>query len=167
MARLIRRICYDGRLRHVRDEPYLDWRFQNPLHEYRFLYVAVNEGKELDGYLVLKRSIDRPEPSSRVSIVDIEAVSSRIQEALLKTAVTAGAFYEIDIWTSTFNDPMLERLSTLRFEPFDSEQAAFGCPCFLVRPIDSERPEEEWSLGEVKLLDRRNWDIRMLYSMSG
>jgi hypothetical protein len=164
MANLIRRIGHDGRLRHVRDEPYLDWRFRNPFREYRFLYAG---GEELDGYLALKRPIVCPESSWRVSIVDLEAVNGPIQAALLKAALTAGAFSELVIWTSTANDQMLEWLSALRFEPFDSEQAAFGCPCFLVRPIDPERPEEEWSLGDKQLLDQRNWDIRMLYSMSG
>jgi hypothetical protein len=164
MARLIRRICHDGRLRHVRDQRYLDWRFHNPLCEYRFLYVG---GEELDGYLVLKRTTDCPDPSPRVSIVDLEAVSGRIQAALLKAAVTAGAFSELVIWTSTFTGQVAERLSALSFEPFDLEQATFGCPCFLVRPIDHELPEKEWSLGDVQLLDHRNWDIRMLYSMSG
>jgi acyl carrier protein len=164
MAALISRLPHNGRLRHVRDQPYLDWRFRNPLREYRFLYAG---GEELDGYLVLMRSTDRSKPSPRVSIVDVEAASDRIRTALLKIAISAGAFSELAIWTSTFDDRLVEQLSDLKFESIDSEQAAFGAPCFLVRPIDLERPGEDWSWGDVQLLDHRNWDIRMLYSMSG
>src|SRR5262249_10682368 len=49
MARLVARLGYDGRIRHVRDAEYFAWRFRNPLHEYRFLYAG---GSDLDGYLV-------------------------------------------------------------------------------------------------------------------
>jgi hypothetical protein len=57
MAALIDRIGHDGRLRHVRDEQYFDWRFRDPLREYRFLYM----GKDaLDGYLVLIKRDRRP-----------------------------------------------------------------------------------------------------------
>jgi acyl carrier protein len=165
MAALIRRLPHNGRLRHVRDQPYLEWRFRNPLREYRYLYAGGRE--EMDGYIVLMRSTDRTKPSQRVSIVDVEAVSDRIQTALLKAAITAGAFSELAIWTSTFDDRLVEQLRGLKFESIDSEQAAFGCPCFLVRPIDLELPGEDWSWEDVQLLDHRNWDIRMLYSMSG
>ena len=84
MARLIQRMPHDGRLRHVRDHSYIEWRFRNPFREYRFLYAG---DPELDGYLVLKRSIDCHEPSRGVSVVDLEAINGSTQAALLKTAV--------------------------------------------------------------------------------
>jgi hypothetical protein len=46
MADLVRRLGHDGRLRHVRDERYLAWRYRNPLYEYRFL---VRESDRLEG----------------------------------------------------------------------------------------------------------------------
>ena len=164
MATLIGRIGYDGRLRHLRDHVYFDWRFRNPLCEYRFLYVG---GKELQGYLVLQRPTNALHPSARVNIVDLEAVSGYVQAALLKVAVTAGAFSELVIWTSTASGLLLETLGALGFKPFDHEQAALGRPCFLVRPIDADQNGGEWRLDDVQLLDHRSWDIRMLYSMSG
>jgi len=36
MTDLVRRVGHDHRIRHVRDEIYFDWRFKNPLHDYRF-----------------------------------------------------------------------------------------------------------------------------------
>ena len=53
MADLVRRLGYDGRLRHVRDVGYFSWRLQNPLATYRFLFHG---GEQFDGYLVLEAS---------------------------------------------------------------------------------------------------------------
>lgn len=50
MADVVARLGHDGRLRHVRDETYLRWRYRDPLHEYRFL---VQGADRLRGYLVL------------------------------------------------------------------------------------------------------------------
>jgi acyl carrier protein len=159
MAKLIERIGHDGRLRHVRDEVYFDWRFRNPLNEYRFLFVGTDA---LDGYLVLKRTINS---SSRVSIVDLEAVNDRVQSALLETAVSVGAFAELFVWTATADDELLRQLHTLKFAPI--EQNVLSQPCFLVRPIEDERLNEDWRLGDTRLLDLKNWNVRMLYSMAG
>jgi hypothetical protein len=164
MADLIRRIGHDGRIRHVRDERFLDWRFHNPLCEYRFLYAG---GEALDGYLVLQRLINHPQPYPRVRIVDLEAVNVRVQAALLRTAVRAGAFTELVTWTATANDALLKELDRLGFGPIDREAAAFGCPCFLIRPTSEQRLAEDWRLGNTLLLDLKNWDIRMLFSMAG
>lgn len=159
MARLIQRIGHDGRFRHVRDQSYFDWRFRNPFREYRFLYAG---DAELDGYLVLKR-----ESAERASIVDLEAVNSRVRAALLKTAVTAGAFSNLTIWTSSADGQLMEELAALEFEPSDSQPAGIG-PTFLVRMIDLELPEAEWRVEDGRqLLEHGNWDIRMLYSMAG
>jgi len=164
MVALVNRIGYDGRLRHVRDEAYFDWRFRNPLREYRFLYAG---GDVLDGYLVLKRSIDHPGSPPRVSIVDLEAINGRVQGSLLRVAVRAGGFAELVIWTATTNDEQLRALHTLGFAPIDQELAASGLPCFLVRPIEDERLDGDWRLGDTRLLDLENWDVRMLFSMAG
>ena len=161
MARLIQRMRHDGRLRHVRDHSYFEWRFRNPFREYRFLYAG---DAELDGYLVLKRSIDCHEPSRGVSVVDLEAINGSTQATLLKTAVTTGAFRDLTIWTSTADDQTIERLRTLKFERSDSNRVG---PTFLVRPISLSLPETEWSFDGLQLLEHTNWDIRMLYSMSG
>lgn len=51
MAELVARLGYDGRIRHVQDEPYFAWRFQNPRSNYRFLFW---DDARLEGYLVLQ-----------------------------------------------------------------------------------------------------------------
>jgi hypothetical protein len=164
MVRLIQRIGHDGRLRHVRDRSYFDWRFRNPFREYRFLYAG---GEELDGYLVLKRPVDCFEPAQGVSIVDLEAINGRVRVELLKAAVTAGAFRDMTIWTSTADEHVVEQLAALKFEPSDSRPGAPG-PTLLVRMTDPDLPESEWRSADGRqLLEHSNWDIRLLYSMWG
>lgn len=160
MARLIRRIGHDGRLRHVRDRSFFDWRFLNPFRDYRFLYAG---DEELDGYLVLKRE----KRAQDVSIVDLEAINGRVRAGLLKAAVTAGAFRDLSIWTSTVDAEMVEQLAALKFERPDSKPAALGQP-FLIHMIDLDPPDAEWRLEDGRqLLEAGNWDIRRLYSMEG
>src|SRR5208337_1328121 len=50
MAELVERIG-GSRIRHVRNAEYFQWRFQNPLGQYRFLFW---EKSRLEGYLVLQ-----------------------------------------------------------------------------------------------------------------
>ena len=67
MAELVSRKDYDGRIRHVRDENFYRWRFQNPRSDYRFLYW---EDDRLEGYITLRKSIS---PQDRgVMLVDWE-----------------------------------------------------------------------------------------------
>jgi acyl carrier protein len=164
MAELIKRLGHDGRLRHVRDERYVDWRFCNPLREYRFLFIG---GDKLDGFLVLSRSIGASEPSPQVCISDLEAVNSRVQAALLKAAVSEGGFPELVVWTATANAETQKQLRMLGFGPIDHDRPFSGLRSVLVRPIKDEQLDREWRLGEAQLLDLHNWDIRMLYSMAG
>jgi acyl carrier protein/GNAT superfamily N-acetyltransferase len=162
MARLIQRIGHDGRLRQVRDQSYFDWRFRNPFREYRFLYAG---GEELDGYLVLRGSVDSFESAQTVSIVDLEAINDHVRAALLRTAVTAGAFGDLAIWAT--DTQMVEHLVALKFEPSKPEPGSFGAT-LLVRMIDPDLPESEWRSADGRqLLEHRNWDIRLLYSMWG
>ena len=159
MAQLIQRIGHDGRLRHIRNRSYFDWRFRNPFREYRFLYAG---DEELDGYLVLRSE----KHAQTVSIVDLEAISGRVRAGLLKAAVTAGAFRDLAIWTATADTETMEQLAALKFKPPDSK-LDLGQP-FLIRTIDLDPREAEWRLEDgLQLLEAGNWDIRMLYSMHG
>jgi hypothetical protein len=40
-------------------------------------------------------------------------------------------------------------------------------PLLLVRSCDPAEPPEDWQLNGVRLLDPRQWDMRMIYSMAG
>ncbi len=163
MAALVDRLDYDGRLRHVRDATFLDWRFRNPFNEYRFLYA----GTPLVGFLVLKWSGGTGRPNPRVHIVDLEAVDERVSAALLEATVHLGNFAELVTWRATQSPSVTGALDRLGFEPVDRERATHGWPCVLVRAVDDTRLDEDWALHGTRLLDLANWDMRMLYTMAG
>ena len=166
MAELVSRIGHDGRIRHVRDHRYLSWRFRNPLHRYLFLYW---KEKDLEGYLVLQQYVSELSPSMvRVNIVDWEATSQRVRAGLLRAATRLTPFADLNIWTATLGNGTKKLLRDVGFEPvqeaasMDQEQ-----PCLLVRSVRADEPEAGWSLGNRRLQDMADWDIRMIYSMQG
>jgi GNAT superfamily N-acetyltransferase len=160
MADLVERLGSNGRIRHVRDQQYFAWRFQNPLSVYRFLFWE--EGR-LEGYLVMRRSVyaDRP----RVDIADWEATNDHIRADLLKAAIQWGHFQDLTIWSATLLD---EAQTVLRHHGFTPVHAAGpiarDLPTVLVRPADDGRLEADWVLADRRLLDVENWDLRMIYS---
>jgi GNAT superfamily N-acetyltransferase/acyl carrier protein len=163
MADLISRLPYDGRIRHVRDEPFLAWRFCNPLHDYRFLFSG---GQALDGYLVLQRS--RVQPAvHRVSIVDLEARDDRTRRLLVDGAMRLGRFSELAAWLNTLDPGITRYLKARGFRPADPELTRHGCPCVLVRATDDARPPDTWTILGMDLLNAANWDLRKIYTMAG
>ncbi len=163
MAELISRLPYDGRIRHVRDESFLAWRFRNPLHEYRFLFAG---GSTLDGYLVLQRSVVHT-TNARVSIVDFEANDHHTRDALLDAAIRLGRFCELATWLATLDPGLVRDLQKRGFRPADPHLTIHGSPCVLVRWTDDARPPETWNVHGVDLLDLKNWDLRKIYTMAG
>jgi len=163
MADLIRRKPHDGRIRHVRDVAFLTWRFDNPLHEYRFVYAGE---EQLAGYLVLKRSVVSPS-SHRVSIADLEAIDDRTQSALLEVAVRHGEFAELTAWSGTLDPSTVAAMQRMGFEACDRHLTVHGLPCVLVRATDDSRLVDDWRIEGLHLLDPANWDHRMVYTSAG
>jgi GNAT superfamily N-acetyltransferase len=162
MASLVDRLGHDGRIRHVRDTRYFAWRFQNPLHEYRFLYAG---DAPLDGYLVLRRYLSDKADPTRVHVSDWEAADGPTRRALLDAAIRWGEFPRLGAWTATLPPESCRVLSEAGFVETDAEQPVLSAPSILVRPI---RPiDGEWAVAGKPLLDLSSWDLRMLYSMHG
>jgi GNAT superfamily N-acetyltransferase len=162
MADLVRRLGHDGRIRHVRDEVYLAWRYRNPLHDYRFL---LRGGDRLEGYLVLRA--DRKDPGRGVNIVDWEAATPDIREELLRAAVDWGNFPQLTIWTATVPGDTLAAVSRAGFVPVDAGSRMRSSPTILVRDVRRPKPASDMILGGRRLLDPASWDMRMVYSMAG
>jgi GNAT superfamily N-acetyltransferase len=164
MAELVERIGGDGRIRHVRDSEYFQWRFQNPLSRYRYVYWS--EGR-LEGYLVLQQSNTEYLDADILNIVDWEASSAAIRERLLQVALKVFAKGAKPlIWSAGLSQATI---ALLRKNGFYSVKAPAGeahfPPAILVRPIAAADLGGEWALGGRSLLDLANWDMRMLYSM--
>ncbi|MEW6721528.1 MAG: GNAT family N-acetyltransferase [Thermodesulfobacteriota bacterium] len=169
MARLISRIEYDGRIRHVRDAGYLEWRFRNPIHRYIFLYRWDGDG--LGGYLVLQQYLSDLSDGLRVNIVDWEGTSLRIRAELLQAALRLHPFFDLTIWTVSLGEDSMRLLGDAGFRPVPEGQEGAGVgqehPCLLVRGIPGGPAAPEPSFGGRRLEDISQWDIRMLYSMQG
>jgi hypothetical protein len=160
MAELIERIGGDGRMRHVRDQEYFAWRFQNPRAVYRFLFW---EDTRLEGYLVLRRWVytDR----IGVNIVDWEATNAKVRADLLQAAIHWGNFDNLTIWSSTLPDEAKRLLQITDFKELESKgNMTRDFPTVLVRPIRDEMLKGDWVLADRQLLDLANWDLRMIYS---
>jgi hypothetical protein len=165
MARLVRRVGHDGRIRHVRDETYLTWRFRNPLHRYLFLYW---EEPELEGYMVLQEYLSELRNRVRVNIVDWEATSERVRIGLLEAAIQLRPISELSIWTATLGEETKDLLRGSGFLPVPEREGVEHVQiCLLVRAAGDDRLRDEWSIGGLRLQDLGNWDLRMIYSMDG
>jgi hypothetical protein len=162
MADLVRRIGHDGRLRHVRDDVYLGWRFRNPLHAYRFLFW---DGDGLEGYLVLQAS--RFGSRHVVNIVDWEATCPSVGAELLRAAVEWGQFPNVAVWTASLSVDMFNELQAAGFVSMDEGPLGRYLPSVLVRGVREDQRIAELALGGRRLLDAATWDMRMVYSMAG
>lgn len=158
IARLVQALGPKGCMRHVRDEAYLNWRYENPLSDYRFLYAG--DGA-LEGYLVLHAL--RYGRRGKVSIVDWEGTSIAVKEALLHRALDLGRFRNASIWSLGMDAESRQLLGRFGFEPLAAEGVAkLGLRVF-VKALDKE-VIQPWQLGGRTLLDPANWQLRMIYS---
>jgi len=163
MAELVERIGGDGRMRHVRDQEYFAWRFQNPHSVYRFLFW---KDARLEGYLVLRTSVytDRLDRVG-VRIVDWEATNAQVRADLLQAAINWGNFDNLTIWSATLPDKVKTLLQMTGFKQLGGEgNLTRSLPTVLIRPIRDEMLRGDWVLADRRLLDSANWDLRMIYS---
>ena len=162
MAKLIEGLGADGRIRHVRDATFFNWRFRNPFHEYRFLYAG---SSPLTGYLVLRRGLSEGSDRAGVYISDWEASDIRVKEKLLRAAIKWGDFSHLVAWTATLPEDTSGILRKVGF--VDCVMSPRGMPCVLVRPLRISKSERDWAIAGRPLLDPSSWEMRMLYSMNG
>ncbi len=164
MAALIRRLPWDGRLRHVRNESFLAWRFRNPLHDYRFLYWDDHDG--LQGYLVLQLTkFPRPD-FLLLNIADWEGVNEAARTALLETALGIGGSSQLRTWAATASATTRSALQAHGFVPVIRPGLRGRSEGLLVRRLEAGAEDEPWLLNGRDLRSIDNWDLRMLYSMS-
>jgi ribosomal protein S18 acetylase RimI-like enzyme len=162
MAALVRRIGGDGRIRHVRDARYLDWRFRNPLAEYRFFYW---DDQMLNGYLVLRRTTSDRGNQVRVQVVEWEATSLEIRLALLDEAIERGAFANLETWGATLPGPLRSELARRGFRAAEPGTLRRPGHRILVQRLDPT--PGDWTLNGRALLDMSHWDLRLVHSMAG
>lgn len=164
MAGLIERLPYDGRIRHVRDAEYLEWRYQNPIRQYRFFYYE--QGGRVEGYLVLARYVECQLPTLPFHIVDWEGSSDAIRGELLECATQVADIPELGTWAAGLSPTSRAQLGRAGFVPTDIDMRKRGMPCILVKNL-RDAPPASWKLAGTSLLDSARWDPRLLYTMHG
>lgn len=155
MAELLRCLKHDGRLRIARDETFLDWRYRNPISDYRFLYAG---HPRLDGFLVARSPVKDP---GKVDIVDWEARTSAIRATLLRVAIGLWGAHSMSIWTASLSD---DDVTLLQRSGFASPSPATFAGGLLVKSLDGTRPPEELAIGGIPVFHAANWDIRQICS---
>ena len=165
MADLIDRLDYDGRLRHVRDIEYLSWRFQNPLHAYRFIFAW--KGTRLRGYLVLQSRRSDLSDREVVNLVDWEGETLEIKAQLLQTAIRQGRFQKLFTWGAMLCPEEKLLLKATGFVEVAQIGEEKWRNCLLLRPIQVQMLSRDWVIAGRNLMKLENWDIRLVYSMRG
>jgi GNAT superfamily N-acetyltransferase len=158
MADLVARLGSDGRIRHRRDTAYFAWRYRNPKWTYRFLF---SEQRDLSGYLVLGVETGQ----WYVKILDWEATSKTVRRNLLDAALAWGMFVHVSVWTVSESEETKALLGSAGFAK-EAGPASLTAPqdTVLVRSVDPRKKPDDWALGNRRLLDAANWDLRQIYS---
>ena len=165
MAELIERLPYDGRIRQVRDEAYLSWRYRNPIRQYRFFYYE--RAGRLEGYLVLARYIECQLPTLPFHIVDWKARATRRAASCCSAQPRSPAFRSSVPGATGLSDADRALLDQSGFVPTDLDMRKRGMPCILVKHLRGNTPPDSWSLGGGQILDPARWDMRLVYTMHG
>lgn len=163
MAALVDRLGHDGRIRHVRDAAFLNWRYRHPLHEYRFLYH--DRAGQSTGYLVLRRYRSARHVRGRADIVDWEAGDEQVAAGLLARAIEWGSFSDLRSWTVTLPEARTRLLAESGFVVGEEDRRNRGTPGILVRATGDA--DSDWILSDRPLLDAAQWDVRQIFSMQG
>jgi acyl carrier protein/GNAT superfamily N-acetyltransferase len=159
MAALIDALPYDGRIRHRRDARYFDWRYRNPLHQHRFVFLR--DGGKLLGYAVLERALSDFGNGVRVNFADWEAVSDEAAMLLMQHIADALRPFEVAIWSATLPPPRRTELARLGLAEIDADQSLRGLPAILLRAVNNHAPLAVAGREPTRL---SNWDIRMCYT---
>ena len=155
MVHLKSELVRDPRIRHVQDEEYYTWRLQNPASHYRYLFW---DDSKLQGYLILQATRFSIGPS--VALVDWCASSDEIRAELIRVAIQLTHGQDLFTWSATLSEAERGTFEDAGFRPLpegstNNPWIAAACP---VR----ETLDQQWCLGDQRLLDIKNCDFRLL-----
>lgn len=153
--------CEDGRrLQRVRDEEYFQWRFRNPISNYRFLYKWDDD--RLRGFLVMQEFVNQTD--GRVAFVDITTESSQVAVDLLRSALALGGFGHVTMLAHSLADDVHEYLGR---HGFRFEGPRRGVPSLILKPLETVEPGQSdcvplFDLINPMVLD--SWHLQLIDS---
>lgn len=161
MVSLIARLGHDGRCRVVRDRKFFEWRFKNPLSTRRFIYW---DNEELDGYLVLEKTLYPKHKGPLVKIVDIETKTPDIMAALIEPVCQQRAIPTVLAWARSLPHDADDILHRFGFTPHKPGRVLVNQrPCILTRNLVADNDSMILNGRDLQNLD--DWDYRNLYGM--
>jgi len=153
--RIAERSAFGNGFGHVRTPEFLEWRYQNPRHDYRFVTF---DGTRGCGYLVLHGP--RGPRRGRMSIVDWHASDAEIRDRMIDAIVELGVLDALAIWSVCLPGEMKEKLSRRDFAAVDESRGVESYrPGLLVKPLDETT---DWTLSGQDISNIENWNLRMI-----
>jgi hypothetical protein len=162
----------DGRVRHVRDERWVRWRFRDPSSAYRFVYLQ--DGRRLRGYFVLHHQA-RPLPHGPLTLVDWELEPDVDGADMLRIAARLADRWvqPVAAWAAALPAPARAQLGALGFRPSPVPGAlADRRPTFLIGRVarragddaGAQAVAESWSVGGTRVDALASWDLRPVFA---
>jgi hypothetical protein len=163
MADLNAKVNNPNKLGHIRNKEYYRWRIRNPLSEYYFIYIGADS---ICGYMVLQTSVKTGR--SRGKIVDWAIDDESLLLVLLRAAIDANISERLEIWACTLTSEQIALLKEIGFRCAGAAWNASGYIRTIQFRPTTKKPisKRQWQLGDCLLTDKRNWDLRMIYSDS-
>ncbi len=141
-------------IRHSRDATYVAWRYTNPQANYRFLFYGRDEQA---AYFVLHGTAGNP----GFHLVDWAGEPESFGE-LLDATISLGSPAQFSTWGATTPGGVRHHLRRAGFASSGPSPVARRGG-FIARAL-SDDTASDWLLGDCRLLDLENWDLRMIYS---
>jgi hypothetical protein len=156
MAALVERLGPTRRVRHVRDVPYLAWRYRNPRSTYRFVTWG---SSPIQGYLVLQNVAGR----RRTAIVDWEGTDTEVCRGLLDFVIRSSRLGNLRTWSATLEESKVAALRNRGFAESFTQGILRYSGRFLVKPLAAAGSAAD-AFATLDLADFAHWDLRMVYS---
>jgi len=148
-----------GAIRHLRDPAYFNWRYRNPLMDYRILSL---HDPDLRGFVVLQARRRNPRT---INIVDWEPAGGEILANMLRAICEHAGFKSLSVWSAAFAPEFAAVLGALGFAPIDETRGVPGyLPGLQIRALGDSPTGGVPPVLEDRLTDIHAWDLRPIFS---
>jgi hypothetical protein len=145
----------DDHIQHVTTDSYLSWRLENPLSTYTFVYTGE---AAMDGYLVIQRHF-----GYRIArVADIRFASVNALNRLLEALKHEERWSSIETWIQPGSPELEEGFLDVGLRRVETTRRTRRA--FLLGHLSADNDPTKWQIGERRIDDPNEWNIRMLAS---
>ncbi len=150
----------DGRIRHVKNQAFFDWRFRNPKKTYGFVKA---ESGNAWGYLVVQAPAVAG--GNEAALVDWEVDDPKLFGAMVAALCRSGVFDSLGVWSAALAPELKTQLPGLGFAEVDDPRGIRKfTPGPLIRFLDDAASTADSSLAPEFILRPESWDLRPIFS---